>query len=185
MLAVDAEALEQRLPLSRDRIRDQIRSLKHRAAELSDHVRRIAYQLHPSILEHLGLVVALRSHCSEFSQRQGVQTKFIHRGVPSRLPPDVALCLYRVAQEALRNVARHSGSTRTAVSLTRTGEGLHLAVTDFGSGFDSGKVRGEGGLGLISMGERVRLVHGTLVVKSQPGTGTRIDVRVPLLRESS
>jgi PAS domain S-box-containing protein len=184
MLAVDIEALEQQLPASFEPLLDQLGSLRSRVVELSDDLRRVAYQLHPSMLEHLGLAVALKSYCAEFSKREKIKARLAPRDLPDALPQDVALCLYRVAQEALRNVARHSGSPRAAVSLTRTAGGIHLSIIDFGVGFDPDLPRGRGGLGFISMQERVRLVGGSWSVKSRPGQGTRIDVRIPLERKS-
>jgi len=184
MLAVDFEALEQQLPVSFESLLDQLRSFRSRVIELSDDLRRVAYQLHPSMLEHLGLAVALKSYCAEFSKREKIKARLAPRDLPDSLPQDVALCLYRVAQEGLRNVARHSGSPRAAVSLTGTAAGIHLLIIDFGAGFDPDLPRGRGGLGFISMQERVRLVGGSWSVKSRPGQGTRIDVRIPLQRQS-
>jgi signal transduction histidine kinase len=180
MLAVEAEALEQQLPVSQIPIRDRLGSLKGRLIELSDDLRRMAYQLHPSILEHLGLAVALRSYCAEFSERERIKARFVHRDVPEALPQDVALCLYRVAQEGLRNVAKHSGSSRVTVSLAGVQHGVRLSITDFGAGFDPESVKSTGGLGLISMQERVRMMQGSITVASRPGRGTRIEVRIPL-----
>lgn len=179
MLAIEAEALEQQLPVSEGPVRGRLGALRGRLIELSDDLRRMAYQLHPSILEHLGLAVALRSYCAEFSEREGIKARFVHRDVPERLPQDVALCLYRVAQEGLRNVARHSGSSRVTVSLAGIQHGVRLSITDFGVGFDPELVKSKGGLGLISMQERVRMVQGSIAVGSEPGRGTRIEVRIP------
>jgi PAS domain S-box-containing protein len=185
MLAVEVEALEQRLPPSADFVQSRLRLLRNRVAELSDDVRRIAYELHPSIIEHLGLAVALKSYCAEFGRRTGIRVKFIRRDGAAAVPHDVALCLYRVAQEGLGNVAKHSGSSRATVVLSVTPRGLHLSISDFGVGFDAEQVKGKGGLGLISMGERVRLVNGGFEVRSRPKRGTRLDVRIPLVREVS
>jgi signal transduction histidine kinase len=180
MLAVDLESLEQHLPLSPQAIRAQLGSLKCRVVELSDDLRRMASQLHPSVLEHLGLVVALKSYCEELSKRERIEARLTHHNVPTQLPLDTALCLYRVVQEGLRNVARHSSSPSVTVSLTATRGSIRLSITDLGVGFDPLSVKSRGGLGLISMEERVRLVRGHFAVHSQPGRGVRIEVRVPL-----
>ncbi len=185
MLAIDVEVLEQQMALSPEPLRDQLRSLKNRVVGLSDDVRRMAYQLHPWVLEHLGLDVALRTYCAEFSKREGIKVRFVHSQLLEPPPPDVAFCLYRVVQEGLRNVARHSGSTRATVTLRATRGSIHLSVSDFGAGFDPGLVKRKGGLGFISMEERVRLVRGAFSVKSCPGGGTRIAVRVPLPKASA
>ena len=100
--------------------------------------------------------------------------------MPTTLPPDAALCIYRIAQEALRNAVKHSGAHKVDVSLTADAEYLYLSVKDTGRGFDIGEARSRPGLGLASMDERVRLVGGVLTVESHPGQGTRIEARVPL-----
>ena len=183
MLAIEAEALEQELPPSHDGARVRLGRLREGVNTLSDNIRRVAYQLHPSMLEHLGLAVALRSYCREFSRRHDVKVKFLLRRPAQDASQEVSLCLYRVTQEALGNVAKHSGSSRATVALSGNPQGLHLSVADYGVGFDPAAVRGRTGLGLISMEERIRVVGGTLSVRSSPGNGTRLDVRIPLLPE--
>ncbi len=178
MLAVEAEAVEQKLPPAHDSIRAWLQALRKEVVALSDDLRRLAYQLHPTIIEHLGLGVALKTYCAEFARRHRVRVKFICRDLPARLSQDVALCLYRAAQEGLRNVAKHSQSPRATVVLSGGRQGLHLSITDFGVGFDPGSMEAKGGLGIISMEERVRLVGGSLALRSRSG-GTRLDVRVP------
>jgi PAS domain S-box-containing protein len=180
MLAVEFESLEQQHPVLPEGIRHQLGSLKSRVVELSDDLRRMAYQLHPAILEHLGLVVALKSYCEEFSKREKVEARLTHHNVPTQLPLDTALCLYRVVQEGLRNVARHSSSPSVTVSLAGNHRSIRLSITDLGVGFDPLAAKGRGGLGLVSMEERVRLVQGHFTVHSQPGRGARIEVRIPL-----
>lgn len=185
MLAVEAEALAQELPPTRASVHTRLKSLRDGVVALSDDVRRMAYQLHPTIIEHLGLAVALRSYCREFSRRRGVKVKFTRRDLPEAIPHEVSLCLYRVTQEGLRNVVRHSRSERATVVLSGSRSGLHLSITDFGIGFDPEAVRTEGGLGLITMEERVRLAGGTFEVRSHPARGTRLDARLPLPREGA
>ncbi len=148
--------------------------------EAVDSVRRLAYDLHPAILTHLGLRAALQSFCVEFSGREGIDVDFSAQKEPASLHEEVALCLYRVTQEALRNVARHSGARSARVSLKRSLGALHLVIQDGGGGFEVGPNRPGEGLGLLSMNERVRLVQGTLRVKSRPRRGTRIEVHVPV-----
>jgi len=184
MLAVDIETLQQQLPSDHEMHQAQLSSLRNRAVDLSDGLRRIAYQLHPSILEHLGLEAALRSHCAEFSRRARMTIKFVARDVPVRLPEGAALCLYRVAQEALRNVVRHSGVRQAALRLYGSPTEVCLAVSDRGRGFDPA-AKDLTGLGLISMEERVRLAGDRLTIKSRPGRGTRIEARIARPRMSS
>jgi len=105
---------------------------------------------------------------------------FTHRSVPDTLPPEIATCLYRVAQEALRNVAKHAHAKRAAITVWKSGGSLHLSIKDSGAGFDQDERRG---LGLVSMQERVRAVNGNLAIKSKPGDGTQIEVDVPVPAE--
>ena len=154
--------------------------LQRQAETLSDNVRRVAHTLHPSMLDHLGLVVALESYCAEFTQKTGIKIKFTHRNIRRALSKEVALCLYRVVQESLQNVRKHSDAKQAEVSVTKTKGRVCLAVSDDGAGFDTEIQSGERGIGLTSMKERVRLVSGSFSVKSLPGQGTRVDVRIPL-----
>jgi two-component system CheB/CheR fusion protein len=149
-------------------------------AEVVEGVRRLAYDLHPAILTHLGLRAALRSFCVNFSSREGIDVDFSAQKEPAALPEEIALCLYRVTQEGLRNVAKHSGAKSASVVLETKHGVMHLSIQDQGKGFDVGEGKKSEGLGLLGMKERVRLVDGTLRVSSRPGHGTRIEVRVPV-----
>jgi len=179
-LQFDVETLEQQLPSNFPQWKAGLLSIRDYVGALSNDIRRIAYQLHPSSLDHLGLSVALRSLSNEFAEREKLEVKFVARKVPRKIPPDIASSLYRVSQEALRNVAKHAGTT--AVSLTLAGDThrLSLTIRDNGAGFDARSVQGNGGLGLISMQERVRLVNGEFSLKTRPGHGVLIAIRVPL-----
>ena len=126
----------------------------------------------------------MQSFCVEFSGREGIDVEFSAQKEPASVREEVALCLYRVTQESLRNVARHSGAKSVSVSLKRAGGALHLSIQDRGKGFDVRPDRAGEGLGLLSMNERVRLVHGTFQVRSRAGHGTRIEVRVPVSPKS-
>jgi two-component system CheB/CheR fusion protein len=180
MLANEVNLLEQDLPASPDLVRDQLRSLRERVERLSDDLRRAAHQLHPSSLEHFGLVAALESYCPDFSKLYPIRIKFTHRGVPRSIPFDVSLCLYRVAQECLHNVAKHSGARAATLSLKGDKKGLVLSVIDKGEGFDPDAVTDQAGLGIVGIRERVRLVGGSVSIDARLGHGTEIDVRVPL-----
>ena len=109
-----------------------------------------------------------------------MDVQFSHSGVPSTMPKEVSLCLFRVLQEALQNAIKHSGVTVFHVNLRGTSDGLELTVSDAGRGFDNHKAFSEQGLGLISMRERIQMVHGALEIQAQPGAGTTISARVPL-----
>ncbi len=181
ILAIDLETLAARLSPAHP-LCAELEMLKNRLAELSEDVRRMAYQLRPSILDDLGLVPALRSYCEQFKSRERVSVAFTHARLPERIPPDIALCLYRVAQEALRNVAKHAATRRAAVTLTGTGEAVVLAVRDWGAGFEPDGAKRKG-LGIIGMEERVRLAGGAFELRSRPGHGAEIEVTIPLVAE--
>jgi len=182
MLANEVNLLERDLPGSPDLVRDQLRSLRERVEQLSDDLRRAAHQLHPSSLEHFGLVAALESYCPDFSKLYPIRLKFTHRGVPPAIPFDVSLCLYRVAQECLHNIAKHSGAKEATLTLRGDKKGLVLSVIDRGEGFDPDLVADQKGLGIVGIRERVRLVGGSVSIHSRAGHGTEVDVRVPLDR---
>jgi len=143
-------------------------------------VHALSRQLHPSILDDLGLVEALRSECASFSRREEIAVDYRPEKVPADLPMDIALCVYRVAQEALRNVAKHAGVNEAAVTLVAAGSELLLHIQDKGAGFDMESARSQPGLGLSSMAERVRLIEGKFSITSAPARGTTIEVSVPL-----
>ena len=147
---------------------------------LSTEVHKMSYQLHPAKLDQLGLETALRSWCRDVAHQSGVAVSFTAAGVPKNIPAEPALCLYRIAQEALRNVVRHSGATSAMVELAGNQSALRLVVSDGGNGFDANDPSTATGLGLLSMRERAHLSRGTLHVESSSGRGTRIAVSIPL-----
>jgi signal transduction histidine kinase len=177
LLAVDLEALER--SMSPDSVENDgaVRSIQDQVAALSEDVRRLAYQLHPSILDDLGLPIALQRLVDDFLARTDMKGQFINRGVSRSLPQDVATCLYRIAQESLINIARHAKASTVSVELSSSDDAVTIGITDNGIGFDPLTVGN--GLGLLSMKERVTLVHGTLDVASERGKGTRITVHAP------
>ena len=180
MLAVSVAEIEDGLPDSAGVIREQLLKLEASLKAVSDDLRRTAYQLHPSILEHLGLAAALKAYCEDISNHGKIKIGFKQHHVPNDIPEGVSLCLYRVAQECLRNVVKHSGATRASVKLQGKENELVLTISDTGAGFDPGEARKRGGLGLVGMEERVRLVEGSVCIKTRPGDGTEIMVQIPL-----
>jgi signal transduction histidine kinase len=177
--AIGAGKLKQLLVES-DPLRKLVGNLTDELAGVAEDVHRISRQLHPSILDDLGLQPALQSECDRFSERHEIRVRFRCRNVPATLPSSAALCIYRIAQEALRNAVKHSGAHEVDVALMADAEYLYLSVRDTGRGFDIRETRGKPGLGLASMDERARLVGGVLTVQSQPGKGTLIEARVSL-----
>ena len=178
LLAIDAGQGERKAASEADGA--TLRGLRVELVRLSEDVHALSYRLHPSTLRDLGLVDALRTECDRFSRLEAIPVRVEARDVPEDLPEDTGLCLFRVAQEALRNVARHARATRVAVSLRREGEALRLTIVDDGQGFDMERGPRKPGLGLASMRERSRLAGGTLHMLSGPGRGTTIQVTAPI-----
>ncbi len=177
-LAIDAAQIEQALPDQAPR--DTVRGLREGLVRLSEDVHSLSYQLHPSIVEDLGLAEALRVECERFSGQRPAPAELSLRDLPPSVPPAIAFCLYRVAQEALRNVVRHAGPSRVHVSLAGVDQGLQLVVQDEGVGFDPSLQDRKPTLGLASMRERVSLLGGELDLETSPGSGTTVLAWVPL-----
>jgi two-component system CheB/CheR fusion protein len=178
LLEIDLERLQQSLPADAEQLAKSLRALQQQAGTLSTDVRNLSHEIHPSALEHLGLPSALNALVKEFGEREGMVATFRRRGVPDALPHEVATALYRIAQEALRNVAKHAGRTHVKVALEGSGDSVRLSIRDSGEGFDLDGTMSRG-LGLVSMEERARLVGGTLTVESELGQGTAVTATVP------
>lgn len=157
-------------------VAESLAELQQQSARLSTDLRQLSHDLHPGALEHLGLVQAIRARCLDFQEEHGVAVQFEVSDRWPEVPDAVALCLYRVAQEALRNVAIHAAATGVTVTLDRPADRLEMQVIDNGRGFDASR---RSGLGLVSLGERVRMLGGRFEVATEPGAGTRITVTVP------
>lgn len=155
-------------------------SIRVGLAELGEDIHALSYRLHPSVIEDLGLVEALRIECDRVAQQGALRVSFDCRGVPKKLSADAALCLFRVAQEALRNVERHAQASKVDVSVVGRNEGIALAVRDDGAGFDSSSTAKRASLGLASMRERVRILDGRFDIESGPGIGTSLSAWLPL-----
>jgi PAS domain S-box-containing protein len=180
MLQIDLERLEQQLLDSAPQVREELHEQRERASEITSSVQAILHRLHPSKLHTLGIVPAARNFCRELSARQNVEIAFHAENIPPELSEDISLCLFRVLQEALQNATKHSGSRHCQVSLSGGLDEIQLTVRDSGIGFDPEHAIKEGGLGLTSMKERLKLVNGELSIDSQPQRGTTIYARVPL-----
>jgi signal transduction histidine kinase len=180
LLSLEVEQLGRQPPSSADEFRRRTHELQISIRSISADIHRIAYQLHPSKLDTLGLVATLRGLCNEISTRQQLCVKFTHCNVPESLSKDIELCLFRIAQEALSNVIRHSGAQEARVEVTGSAKAIHLRIADAGAGFAIEAVKKRGGLGLISMQERLRLLGGEISIKSELSRGTQIDVQIPL-----
>ena len=178
-LAIRISLIKKRVPPSTDSIASEIANLQCRVSDLAEDIRRLSHQLHPAVLEHAGLTVALQSFTAEFSRLEGVEVKLTAPKGNEAIPKNIALCAYRVVQEALRNVAKHSGAKVAEVVLAIAGNDLHLSISDEGRGFDVETAR-SGGLGMVSVEERVRLCQGSVQVTSKLNRGTTLTARIPL-----
>ena len=146
---------------------------------MAKDIQALSHRLHSSKLEYLGLAVAAKSFCKELSEQRKVQIDFSHSDIPHNLSKEIALCLFRVLQEALQNAVKHSGVRHFRVELRSTEGEIQLTVGDLGVGFDPQDPTNSHGLGLISMRERLQLVSGEISIKSEIGGGTTIHGRVP------
>jgi PAS domain S-box-containing protein len=172
--------LWKKLPESEVEERAKVQELMKRTQEISSDMHSLSHQLHSSKLEHVGLAPALMGLCKEFSSKSKIQIEFTDRADPFEIPKDVALCLFRIAQEALGNVVKHSQAKEAQVDLSGAKNEIRLRIVDAGLGFDPALRNGEAGLGMISMRERLRLVGGRLSVQSSPMHGSEVVAEVPL-----
>jgi len=179
-LAVELDMMHHRPPASMSEVGERLQKLSARVKQLSSTIHGLSHQLHPAKLEQLGLVAAVRGLCNDMTENHGLPIEFTHNQIPERLPEDAALCLYRIAQESLQNVVRHSGAGRAVVELKGDADAICARVIDDGKGFDAASEDGTWGLGLVSMRERLNLVGGRMTIDSTKGSGTRIEARVPL-----
>ncbi|MFL6466686.1 MAG: sensor histidine kinase [Pyrinomonadaceae bacterium] len=161
-------------------LRRHFRNLQHQIDEISTDVHRMAHKLHPATLDHVGLVAAIKSLCREISASGKLRVQFSHHGSLAKLSKDVNLCVFRIAQETLRNCIKHSNAETARVMLTNTGNEIRFTVTDEGRGFDMNRKTMERGLGFTSMRERLRVVGGTMSIDSSPSKGTQIEASIPL-----
>ena len=180
LLGIGLSRLWKKRPESEAEERIIVRELWTRNQEISSDVHRLSHQLHSSKLEHVGLAPALMGLCDEISEKYGIQVEFTDRGAALEIAKDVALCLFRVTQEALNNVVKHSRAKQAQVELCRELNEINLRIADAGAGFDVALSHTDLGIGLIGMRERLRLVGGKLSVQSAPMRGTTILVEVPV-----
>jgi PAS domain S-box-containing protein len=153
--------------------------LRRGVSEVTEDVHRLSHRLHSSTLDYLGLVPALQKLVEDFATRLGIAVEFTPVSLPSPPPSDVALCLFRVTEESLTNIAKHSQARSVRVQVTAAVDGLSLTIDDDGVGFDVKRLTARTGLGFVSMQERLRLLRGTIRVESAPSRGTSIKAWVP------
>ena len=179
LLTIELDLLRQRPPDAAGQLSERLQALVARVKHLSSSVHDLSLQLHPSKLEQLGLVATIGSLCHDLADSHGLKIEFRHDHVPAPIPPETALSLYRIAQEALSNAIKHGAARQAEVELSGTADTISLRIVDHGRGFAPEKVHGSG-LGLVSMRERVLHLGGEITIDSQSSRGTRLDVRVPI-----
>ena len=175
-IGLDQLRADERTP---DSVGDTLERLREESAAITEEIHGLSHRLHSSALDYLGLVPALQRLVQEFSARHNIAIEFAHGALPAPLPPDVALCLFRVTEESLTNIAKHSQAASARVDFNAGADGIHLTIEDSGRGFDGTSVERRDGLGFVSMRERLRIVSGTVRVDSAPLRGTKVSVWVP------
>jgi PAS domain S-box-containing protein len=180
LLCIDIEQSRNKLPPSEVEERARLLKMLKWTKAMSADIRSLSHQLHSSKLDLIGLGPALMGLCEEMSANHKIKIEFIQRDTSSEIPKDVALCLFRIAQEALSNVVKHSQAKQAHAELYAANEQVHLRIADSGVGFDPSLRGTDAGIGLVSMRERLRLFGGRLSVRSVPTRGTEILAEVPL-----
>jgi signal transduction histidine kinase len=180
LLGGELSGLSRTIPNPSGAVAQRMEGLREELHDLADEVRQIARRAHPAVLDHLGLVKALQLLAGEMAVSDDLEVDVVIEQADrfEALAPAVALTFYRVAQEALRNVARHARTPRATVQLGSRDQGVFIAVRDRGAGMDPGDRNGRG-LGLLGIGERLRAVHGHLEIDSAPGRGTELTAWIP------
>ena len=184
LLSMEIEQADRVSNTSSTETKGNLDEIRRHCSEIASDVQSLSHQLHSSKLDYLGIAAAIRGFCHEFSRQHEVKIDFTDANVPAQLSKEVSLCLFRVAQEALQNAMKYSGVNQFTVELTATPGEIQLEVSDSGAGFDVEGAQKNRGLGLVSMQERVHLVHGMFSVESKPWEGTRIVAVVPLVQEN-
>jgi signal transduction histidine kinase len=179
VLSLEIETAAELVPEASE-AKQQLNGLLNSASELGADLHTLSHRLHSSTLERLGLVPGISSFCKEFTAQQCIEVNFSHDEPSRSAPSDVALSLFRIVQECLRNVAKHSGASEARVTLIQQDHHLHLSVSDDGAGFDPDDEQCKQGLGLFSMQERARLIGARFELRAEPGEGAHIEVWVPI-----
>lgn len=179
ILALGLENVDEATPASLDHVHKQLHELARSTSELGSDLHTLSHRLHSSTLESLGLVPAVDALCREFTCKQGIRVHFSSDEIPRSISPDAALCIFRIVQEALRNLKKYSGAEEAEVDLRMTGGRLEISVRDEGRGFSLSDLGQNGGIGIRSMEQRARLLGGKFEIHSEPGKGTTLEAWVP------
>jgi len=179
ILALGLENVDEATPASLDHVHKQLHELARSTSELGSDLHTLSHRLHSSTLESLGLVPAVDALCREFTCKQGIRVHFSSDEIPRSISPDAALCIFRIVQEALRNLKKYSGAEEAEVDLRMAGGRLEISVRDEGRGFSLSDLGQNGGIGIRSMEQRARLLGGKFEIHSEPGKGTTLEAWVP------
>ena len=180
VLALGINKIERSLTDVPFSVREQFTELENRLMTLSGELRQLSHELYPALLKYAGLAAALKRYCREFTALTGIEVALSIELSQRPVPPPVALCLYRIAQESLNNVAKYAGTDHARVNLVEREGEYQLTVEDKGAGFDPAQARQKYGIGLSSMEERIRLLNGRMVIQSQPKAGARVQAALPV-----
>ncbi|MEZ5365623.1 MAG: PAS domain S-box protein [Bryobacterales bacterium] len=180
MVAVELGLLQSSPETDPGLLSSKLATIQNQVVELTETVRDLSHQYHPSVLAHSNLEGALESLCHEFGAANNLQVRFRNRADTSGVARPTATAVYRIVQEALRNVARHSGAERVILTLDCDDAELRVALLDDGRGFDTSTLHAERGLGLTSMRERAGAIGGSIEIHSEPGAGTRVELTAPV-----
>ncbi|MEI2737939.1 MAG: PAS domain S-box protein [Chitinophagaceae bacterium] len=183
VLKMDVSWLRKKILVQDEPVKLKLKELTTMLDETVKTVRRISSELRPSLLDDLGLIAAMEWQLSEFEKRSGLITSFIHSGEDLQLPDTIKTALFRIFQESLTNVARHSHAKRVTVSIAQKDDNILLSIADNGKGFDKQKVADKRTFGILGMKERIVMIGGRYEIRSHPGKGTEVIVQVPLNKE--
>jgi signal transduction histidine kinase len=179
-LSIGMSNLKRQIPSDLTEAREQSERIQQKLVQVSESIRRLSHELHPAILEYSGLAAALRGYCSEFALLTRIHVSCQTHGSFEGVPSAVAVCVYRITQEALQNVAKHARVDEASVELTRGEGSLTLTVSDRGAGMEINRSGNPAGLGLVSIKERARLVNGSFEIQSRLNQGTTLAVKIAL-----
>jgi PAS domain S-box-containing protein len=180
LLTLELENVAEMIEVSPKAANARVAELRNAVTSIEEDIRSLSHRLHSSTLESLGLVVSVRSFCADVAKQHGIQIDFVEKDIPKSMPPDIALCLFRIVQEGLRNVSKHSRASRAEVRLEADSKAISLGLSDNGVGFEFSQSLASIGIGIRSMKERTWMLGGRFEVVSQPTQGTQITVFIPL-----
>ncbi len=180
LIGVELQLLAEKQKSLASDFREPVINLQKKVESLSTDLHGLSHRLHPAKLDQLGLIPTVKGHIREMKKMYGFTVELAEESFPKTLPGNIALCLFRIMQEALCNAKKYGQVTHAVVELRGTSDKVSLKVSDSGVGFDKPSIQSTAGIGFVSMGERARLVGGTLSIFSRPGEGTRVEVEVPL-----